>query len=183
MGAAGETRKSTEGRQVLLSKKSLKVTDRRMFTAEGELREEYRHLEDAKQRADPSPAQPSPAAPGPTAPSPAAPGPSTPSPAASGPSTPLGAPPAEPAPAGGAADAPRFSDLIGLLAEPASLYLRESRGGSPQEAAESLELARLYIDLLSLLQQKTQGNLDAREQAMLDDVVYQLRSAYVGLRR
>jgi hypothetical protein len=59
--------------------------------------------------------------------------------------------------------------------------MRESRSAPPQQAAKSLSLARLHIDLLIVLQEKTQGNLASEEQAMLDDVVYQLRSGFVGL--
>jgi len=32
------------------------------------------------------------------------------------------------------------------------------------------------------LRAKTQGNLSPSEQAMLEDVIYQLRAAFVGLR-
>ena len=77
---------------------------------------------------------------------------------------------------------PSFFDLVGLLAEPASIYLREARSAAPQAAAQSLELARLHIDLLAILQDKTQGNLTPEENAMLRDVAYQLRSGFVGLR-
>ena len=162
-----------------MSDKRLKVTDRRMFTPDGQLREEYRDLEE---KPAPSAAQPSAREARPVRPRPA-----TPQPAASGPiaapADPPGAarPPGEPAPPE-AEGAPGFMDLVGLLAEPAMIYLRQARGADPQTAAESLELARLHIDLLAVLKAKTAGNLTSAEQAMLDDVIHQLRSGYIGLR-
>ncbi len=78
-------------------------------------------------------------------------------------------------------------DLIGLLAEPASLYLREAGAAgagtlaSDSKNQQSLELARLHIDLLAVLQQKTAGNLGGQEKAMLDDVVYRLQMGYVEM--
>lgn len=160
-----------------MSGKSLKVTDRRMFTADGELREEYRDLE---QTSAPSNVESRPSAPPPAvSPQAAAPvGPMADQPMAAQPADRL---PDEPGPPD-AADAPGFMDLVGLLAEPAMIYLRQAHGADPQTAVESLELARLHIDLLGILRTKTQGNLSASEQAMLEDVLNQLRSGYVGLR-
>jgi len=42
-----------------------------------------------------------------------------------------------------------------------------------------LTLAKQTIDLLSLLRQKTQGNLDAEETQFLDNILYDLRMKYV----
>jgi hypothetical protein len=136
-------------------KKSMKVTDRRMFTADGELREEYRHLEDAKPPAVETPpvreSEP----------------PRQPEPEKR---------PPEPDP-----DQPGFYDLVSLLAENASVYLRHA-GAPGGEGLQNRELARLHIDLLEVLQQKTAGNLDAEEQAMLGDVLYRLRLAFASQR-
>jgi Domain of unknown function (DUF1844) len=149
-----------------LSDKSIKVTDRRMFTADGELREEFRQLETASPAAPAEPARPA-------SPPPAA----EPRPA----DRPAGGI-LDPGPAAADPNAPGFFDLVGLLAEPASIYLQEAHTADPQTAAQSLEMARLHIDLLALLRTKTEGNLSPSEKVMLDDVVYQLRSSYVGLR-
>lgn len=185
-------------------KDNLKVTDRRMFTPEGELREEYRFLEEraerAEETAEPETARPDgprqkspldPRAPEPPDASPpgrlgepfaaGAPGP----PPAVGPDA--GAPGAGSAPASppldlpsssGAPGSPGFFDLVGMLAEPASIYLGDvpMPDGSTQE---DLEMARLHIDLLDVLRQKTAGNLSSRESAVLEDVVYQLKMRYV----
>ncbi|MEM7581978.1 MAG: DUF1844 domain-containing protein [Acidobacteriota bacterium] len=156
-----------------MSDRGLKVTDKRMFTPDGELREEYlrqRSSEDAPSEpetgegaTEPAPAGVSSAAPQSAPPPEAAPQ--------------AEEPPEEEPPPG----APRFSDLVRLLAENASVYLAEAQRGNPQTAQEHLELARLHIDLLGVLQSKTRGNLTGEEQAMLESVMYQLRAGYVGM--
>jgi hypothetical protein len=47
------------------------------------------------------------------------------------------------------------------------------------ESAENLQLARLHIDLLEILQQKSAGNLTDQEQRFLQDLLTQLRLRYV----
>ncbi len=152
-----------------------------MFTADGELREEYRRgrQETAASAADPAATGAHPPAARPEAARPPAARPPAARPPAARPSEPTAAPhESEDRPG-----APSFLDLVGLLAEPASIYLREATNADPQTAAQSLELARLHIDLLIILQDKTHGNLSPSEQAMLEDVLFQLRSGAVGLRK
>ena len=48
--------------------------------------------------------------------------------------------------------------------------------------AEDLEMARLHIDLLDLLRQRTAGNVTAQEAGFLDDLLYRLRLRYVRKR-
>ena len=77
---------------------------------------------------------------------------------------------------------PSFYDLLGVLAEPISLYLGDlgDEITLPNgESAENLELARLHIDLLELLRQRTAGNLRPEEQSVLDDLLYRVRLRYV----
>ncbi len=164
-----------------MSDKRVQVTDRRMFTLDGELRDEFQYLAD-ETRAPRKAAEPA-ASPGPP---PAAPPPAAPQPAA--PAAPPGAPQVEGYPDRPASAGPGILDLVGLLAEPASIYLREASSedlgtmvGDAQRD-QNLELARLHIDLLEVLQQKTASNLDHQERAMLDDVIYRLRLAYVQTR-
>ncbi|MEM7352972.1 MAG: DUF1844 domain-containing protein [Acidobacteriota bacterium] len=173
-----------------LDKKSLKVTDRRMFTPDGELREEFQEFSDAggvespakSPASDPSPPQAAPreAAPAPRQPTPAAPAPAAPTPAAPTPAAPE--PEASEPEASDEPPGPGMLDLVRLLAEHASIYLSEARGGNPQAASQNLELARLHIDLLAVLEAKTKGNLTSSEAAMLEDAIYQLRAGYVGIR-
>ncbi|MBN02305.1 MAG: hypothetical protein CMJ77_24645 [Planctomycetaceae bacterium] len=47
----------------------------------------------------------------------------------------------------------------------------------------NLQLAQHYIDMLSVLEEKTKGNLTDEEQEMLGSVLYQLRSVYIAVDR
>jgi uncharacterized protein DUF1844 len=155
-----------------VSEKPIKVTDKRMFTPDGDLRDEYRSLADAPEAA--APAAPEPAPP--------------PPPPAAAAAPPLGAE-SEPGPGprleipdtGPALGAPTFFDLAAILAEPVSIYLGDVELPDGR-TAENLEMARLHIDLLSLLRQKTAGNLTAQELAFLEDLLYRLRLRYVQKR-
>ena len=151
-----------------MTDKGIKVTDKRMFTADGRLREEYAASEDGVE------ALPEAAAPEP-APEPVPPPPPSPSPAA-GSSPRLEIPDLAPGPA-----APSFLHLVNSLAEPALTFLGELPLPDGQ-SAENLEMARFYIDMLVLLRQKTAGNLGSQELAFLEDVLYQLRVRYVQKR-
>jgi len=45
---------------------------------------------------------------------------------------------------------------------------------------EDVNAARQIIDLLSMLEQKTKGNLTAEEQKLLEDVLYDLRMTFMA---
>ncbi|MEL7059520.1 MAG: DUF1844 domain-containing protein [Acidobacteriota bacterium] len=182
--------------------KSIKVKDRRMFTPTGELREEYRDLSEASPP-DPSARRPDAESAG-DAPAAQPIDPSAGEPPA-GRRAPMGGPPPAGAQAAGtqgaaapgaptqAAGSPAagppsdeeevpkaaFRDLVGLLAQSTLVYLQQAAQLDIGRRAEAVELARLHIDLLVVLKQKTAGNLDAAEQAMLDDALYRLRMAAV----
>lgn len=156
-------------------KKEIKVTDKRMFTPEGELREEYRFLGEkstsAAVEAETAPAPPTPPA-AEIRPEP---------PQREAPREPNAAPrmdlPATPPELGG----PSFFDLVAILAEPIPIYLGDAALPDGQDAT-NLEMARLHIDLLAILRQKTAGNLTAQEAAFLEDLLYRLRVRYVQKR-
>ncbi|MGH9379736.1 MAG: DUF1844 domain-containing protein [Thermoanaerobaculia bacterium] len=153
--------------------RDIKVTDRRMFTPDGRLKEEYRWLEEAKASADEperEPAGPRSAADAATAKEPAGEPPPPPA------GTPLELPDTP-----DSMGKPGFLDLIAVLAEPATIYLGDAAlpDGRP---AEDLRAARLYIDLLTVLREKTNGNLSAQEQAVLDDLLYRLQMRYLQKR-
>jgi uncharacterized protein DUF1844 len=150
----------------------IKVTDKRMFTADGRLREEYQSIEDA------APAEPEPPAARPSEPPPP-PAPAPPE-AAAPPGDPR-SPRLEIPDLGPGLPPPSFLDLVAMLAEPASIYLGDLPLPDGQ-TAENLEMARLHIDLLATLRQKTAGNLTAQELGFLEDVLYRLRLRYVQKR-
>ncbi len=145
--------------------KSIKVTDKRMFTADGRLREEYQAIEEEAAAPSATPAAPEP----PRAPAAPAPEPEGRAPRLEIPDLGPGLPP------------PSFLDLVAMLAEPVSIYLGDVPLPDGQ-SAENLEMARLHIDLLALLRQKTAGNLSAQELGFLEDLLYRLRLRYVQKR-
>ena len=160
--------------------KEIKVTDKRMFTADGALKEEYRFLDEKSTApAEPEPAPPAPAPEPPAAPlpreSPREPAPyEAPRwPSEPEPTSPLDLPGAPPE-----LGAPSFYDLVAMMAEPVPIYLGDARLPDGQVATD-LEMARLHIDLLDVLRQKTAGNLDPQERAFLEDLLYRLRVRYV----
>ena len=135
---------------------TLKVTDRRLFTSEGELREDL-------------PDEPE-APPAPPAPS-----------AASFDEAARGDEPTgferksldEPA-------GIDFTVLINAMMQPALIYLGEIPHPATGQAVVDLEQARLQIDMLDLLRVKTRGNLTRQEDQLLERVLYQLRMLYVS---
>jgi hypothetical protein len=155
-------------------KKEIKVTDKRMFTADGDLKEEYRFLSEkstSAAEAEPSPARPeaSPMAAAPPQPEPLRREP--PRAADPGPGADYSTMPPE---LGG----PAFYDLVAMMAEPVPIYLGDARLPDGQTAT-NLEMARLHIDLLEVLREKTLGNLTAQESSFLEDLLYRLRVRYV----
>lgn len=228
---------------MLVSKegKEIKITDKRMFTADGELRQEYRFLDEKSTAPEATPAAtaavdaaagaPAAAVPPARPPGPAGLGtpaaPPTARDAAGGRAEPSAAPssgraagkagapgrgepypeerqgrparserPERPEAAGGGAGesgvrleipgsppdlGASFYDLAAMLAEPVAIYLGDLELPDG-ESAENLEMARLHIDLLDILRQKTAGNLTAQESAFLEDLLYRLRVRYVQKR-
>jgi hypothetical protein len=153
-----------------VEEKELKVTDKRIFNADGELRDEYRHLETAAPEAPPAQPAPSESAAATVTPPPLGPDPQRTSP-----------PRLEMPDTGSALGGPTFFDLVAMLAEPASMYLGDV--ALPDgKTAEDLEMARVHIDLLAVLRAKTAGQLDAQELAFLDEILYRLRVRYVQKR-
>lgn len=155
----------------------IKVTDKRMFTAEGELRDGIEDEQTTSAAADET-AESEPAVEPVAAPDAAQPESSTPAPA-----EPMSEPMSEPMPGGrtepaASLPAPTFVDLVGLLAQPIAMFLGDAvmPGG---EAEENLPLARFHIDLLELIQVKTRGNISPEEAQLLKDLLYQLRLRYV----
>lgn len=149
----------------------MKVTDKRMFNAEGELREEFRSLgEEEKGGAEEESSASTPAANLEEVAEPSGSAPEHES--AAGPELDVGAP---------SEGTPSFYDLVAMLAEPVALYLGEVKL-SEGESVEDLEMARIHIDLLKVLKEKTEGNLSADEAALLDDLVYRFQMRYVQKR-
>ena len=166
--------------------KDIKVTDKRIFTSEGELKDEFRFLEEAAAPDAAGSPEPAPELPHVERAASAAPGVADRPPAS--PRDPRAAePPPEPGPrlelpgTPPGFGAPTFYDLVAILAEPVAIYLGDAELPDGQ-THENLEMARLHIDLLDVLRQKTAGHLTAQESAVLEDVLYRLRMRYVQKR-
>lgn len=81
-------------------------------------------------------------------------------------------------PAGGPAEATRIpTDLVGLLV---TLATQGSLLLSP-EAGPDLPAARDTITLIETLGEKTRGNRTPEEDRLLDEILYQLRMAYMSV--
>jgi len=72
-----------------------------------------------------------------------------------------------------------FAELVLTLSSSALQQLGKlATAGSPQRAA-NLEAAQLTIDWLEMLKAKTRGNLDAEEEALLNNILSTLQLAFV----
>ena len=74
-----------------------------------------------------------------------------------------------------------FSSFVVSLAGSAMMHLGEAPHPATGKTEPNLPLARNTIDLLSLLQDKTSGNLDEEEQTLLKTLVNELKGKYDGL--
>lgn len=151
-------------------KKELKVTDKRIFTAEGEIREEFRN--------EIKPADPTQAA---------APPPPEAAPKAEPKPEPKAAPKAKPAESkerrsvadrAGSPETP-FANFIEPLIAQAYMSLGMLRNPYQPQAKLDPGAARQMIDILTLLQEKTAGNLTPEEEDFLTTHLGELKLAYV----
>jgi len=74
---------------------------------------------------------------------------------------------------------PGFQDLVGLLATQAMSYLGYYPDPQTGQAMISLEYAKLHIDMLTVLEDKTKNNLTEHEQKLLTKILSQLRMDFV----
>jgi hypothetical protein len=76
-----------------------------------------------------------------------------------------------------------FSTFILSLSHSALVHLGDAPDPTTGQVRMSLPMARQTIDLLSLLEQKTKGNLTGEEERLLEQALYDLRMRYVEVRR
>lgn len=76
-------------------------------------------------------------------------------------------------------EAASFSAHIFQLATASLVYMGAAKLPGTDKFEANLPLAKLTIDTLDMLKTKTEGNRTADETALLDDVLYQLRLAFV----
>jgi len=74
-----------------------------------------------------------------------------------------------------------FASFILGLSTQALMYMGEMPPAPGQPAHADLSAAQQMIEVLAMLQQKTKGNLDPGEVAMLENALFDLRMRYVDL--
>lgn len=124
-----------------------KVTDRRLFTSEGDLKE---------RKAEEGPSQPK----------------SEPGVADARPRSVRHEPGTQDEDAASPVD---LSSLILSLATTAMVHLGDVRDPSGETSKPDIAAARQMVEIIAMLQRKTEGNRTAEETRLLDDVLYELR--------
>ncbi|XVJ60386.1 MAG: DUF1844 domain-containing protein [Tepidisphaera sp.] len=74
-----------------------------------------------------------------------------------------------------------FQDLVSLFATQALTYMGAIPDPRSGKGIVAPEYARLYIDMLGVLREKTKGNLTEDEQKLIDQTLGELRSEFVEL--
>jgi hypothetical protein len=74
---------------------------------------------------------------------------------------------------------PTFADLVGLLSTQAMMFLGLVPNPSTQQPETQLPTARYFIDMISILEEKTAGQLTKEESHLLDDTLHSLRLTYM----
>jgi len=73
-----------------------------------------------------------------------------------------------------------FSGFVLSLATTAAVHFGDlADPGSGKKGEPDLEAAARIIELLTMLQEKTKGNLIDQEERLVDDLLYDLRLRYV----
>ncbi|NQV34532.1 MAG: DUF1844 domain-containing protein [Phycisphaeraceae bacterium] len=72
-----------------------------------------------------------------------------------------------------------FSSLVSMLGTQAFYAMGFIRTREDEEPIQDLNMAQYNIDLLGVLQDKTQNNLSEEEHKILDETLQQLRMAFV----
>jgi hypothetical protein len=73
----------------------------------------------------------------------------------------------------------RFIEFVMMHAQNAALFLGQIPNPKTGEAEINLDLARMFIDQLEMIQEKTRGNLTNEEMTVLRNALSNLQMAYV----
>ena len=72
-----------------------------------------------------------------------------------------------------------FLNYITSLGFQAMIFMGEIPNPATNEIDKNLEQAKFLIDTLTMLREKTEGNLNDQEKALLENSVYELQTKYV----
>jgi hypothetical protein len=75
--------------------------------------------------------------------------------------------------------AQRFIEFVMMQAQNAALFLGQIPNPQTGQAEVNLELAKMFIDQLAMIQEKTRGNLTTEEAAVLRNAISNLQMAFV----
>ena len=73
----------------------------------------------------------------------------------------------------------RFIEFVMMHAQNAALFLGQIPNPKTGQGEVNLELAKMFIDQLAMIQEKTRGNLTSEEAAVLRNTLSNLQMVYV----
>jgi hypothetical protein len=73
----------------------------------------------------------------------------------------------------------RFIEFVMMQAQNAALFLGQIPNPQTGQAEVNLEVARMFIDQLAMIQEKTRGNLTTEESTVLRNALSSLQMAFV----
>ena len=73
----------------------------------------------------------------------------------------------------------RFIEFVMMQAQNAALFLGQIPNPQTGQGEVNLDVARMFIDQLAMIQEKTRGNLTSEEQAVLRNTLANLQIAFV----
>ena len=77
----------------------------------------------------------------------------------------------------------RFIEFVMMQAQNAALFLGQIPNPQTGQAEVNLEVARMFIDQLAMVQEKTRGNLTTEESTVLRNALSSLQMAFVEASR
>ena len=77
----------------------------------------------------------------------------------------------------------RFIEFVMMHAQNAALFLGQIPNPKTGEGEVNLELAKMFIDQLAMIQEKTRGNLTSEESTVLRNALSNLQMVYVEVAR
>ena len=77
----------------------------------------------------------------------------------------------------------RFIEFVMMQAQNAALFLGQIPNPQTGKGEVNLEVAKMFIDQLAMIQEKTRGNLTSEESTVLRNALSNLQLAYVDVAR
>ncbi len=79
--------------------------------------------------------------------------------------------------------AQKFIEFVLMQSQNAAFFLGQMPNPQTGKAEVNLEMAKLFIDQLEMIQEKTRGNLSNEESEVLNNALTNLRMAYVNAKQ